>query len=185
MTLDLIGLPLVALLPFFGAGIVAYLASAHRLASAWGAGIITILALILLSQLAYIPLGGDTLVQSWVWIESIGLNFSFRLDGLGLLVKKLRGGALGRVSSGVVVTNYHQLKGLEFDHVVLFGLDDKTFPDLYLDKVLADDIKEEEQTLRKLLYVAMTRAKQTLTIVGGEPFCRFFNGVSNEWIIDI
>jgi len=85
MTLDIIGLPLVALLPFSGAALVAYLASAHRLASAWGAGIITIIALILLSQLAYIPLGGETLVQSWVWIESIGLNFSFRLDGLGLL----------------------------------------------------------------------------------------------------
>jgi multicomponent K+:H+ antiporter subunit A len=85
MTLDLIGLPLIALLPFFGAAMVAYLASAHRLASAWGAGIVTIMALLLLSQLAPIPFGGETLVQSWVWIESIGLNFSFRLDGLGLL----------------------------------------------------------------------------------------------------
>ena len=85
MTLDIIGLPLVALLPFFGAGLVAYLESAHRLASAWGAGLVTIIALVLLSQLAYIPLGDETLVQSWVWIESVGLNFSFRLDGLGLL----------------------------------------------------------------------------------------------------
>lgn len=85
MTLNLIGLPLVVLLPFFGAGIVAYLASAHRLASAWGAGIVTVIALILLSQLAFIPFNNETLVQSWVWIESAGLNFSFRLDGLGLL----------------------------------------------------------------------------------------------------
>ena len=88
-------------------------------------------------------------------------------------------------SSDLVVTNYHQLKGLEFDHVVLFGLDDKTFPDRYLDKVLADDIKEEEQTLRKLLYVAMTRAKQTLTIVGGEPFCRFFSDITDDLFEDI
>jgi superfamily I DNA/RNA helicase len=102
-----------------------------------------------------------------------------------LKVKKAKGGALGGISSGIVVTNYHQLKGLEFDHVVIFGLDDKTFPDRYLDKVLADDIKEEENTLRKLLYVAMTRAKESLTIVGGEPFCRFFDDISEDYFIDI
>lgn len=85
MTLDTIGLPLVALLPFFGAGVVAYLAKAHRLASAWGAGFIAAICIILLSQLSYFPFDGITLIQSWSWIESIGLNFSFRLDGLGML----------------------------------------------------------------------------------------------------
>ena len=102
-----------------------------------------------------------------------------QLTSLGLKAQKAKGDALGRISSGVVVTNYHQLKGLEFDHVVLFGLDDKTFPGRYLEKTLADDILEEEKVLRKLLYVAMTRAKETLTIVGGTPFCRFFNEISN------
>lgn len=84
MTLDAIGLPIVALLPFFGAGVVAYLAKVHRVASAWGAGIVTLLCLVVLSQLAHLPFEGHTLVQSWAWIESIGLNFSFRLDGLGM-----------------------------------------------------------------------------------------------------
>lgn len=99
--------------------------------------------------------------------------------------QRAKGGALGNISSGIVVTNYHQLKGLEFDHVVLFGLDDKTFPGRYLEKILADDIKDEENVLRKLMYVAMTRAKETLTIVGGESFCRFFDGITDEYFIDI
>lgn len=84
MTLDLIGLPLVVLLPFFGAAVVAYLARVHRLASAWGAGIVTLLSLLVLSRLAHFPFEGHTLIQSWTWIESIGLNFSFRLDGLSM-----------------------------------------------------------------------------------------------------
>ena len=85
MTLETIGLVLVVLLPFLGAGVVAYMAKFHRLVSAWGAGFFTIGSIVILSQLAPIPLAGETLVQSWVWIESIGLNFSFRLDGLGML----------------------------------------------------------------------------------------------------
>ena len=82
--LNIFGLPLVALLPFFGAAIVAYLARAHRLASAWGAGIITTCCLILLANMIHYPLNGEVLIQSWSWISSIGLNFSFRLDGLGM-----------------------------------------------------------------------------------------------------
>ena len=102
-----------------------------------------------------------------------------QLDSLGITAEKAKGSALGKFLSGVVVTNYHQLKGLEFDHVVIFGLDDHTFPGRYLDRVFADDLKEEEQVLRKLLYVVMTRARQSLTLVGGEPFCRFFNGIDD------
>lgn len=84
MTIDAIGLPLTVLLPFFGAGIVAYLAKGQRVASAWGAGIITLLSLAVLSQLAHYPFEGKVLIQSWAWIDSIGLTFSFRLDGLGM-----------------------------------------------------------------------------------------------------
>ncbi len=79
------GLPIVVLLPFFGAGIVAYVASKNRISSAWGAGIITILSIIVLSTYAHLPFDGITTIQSWTWISSIGLEFAFRLDGLGLL----------------------------------------------------------------------------------------------------
>lgn len=104
-----------------------------------------------------------------------------QLKSLGLNVDKAKGAALGKFTSGIVVTNYHQLKGLEFDHVVIFGLDDNTFPGRYLDRVFNEDLQDEEQVLRKLLYVVMTRAKQSLTLVGGTPFCRFIRGINESF----
>ncbi|QEP44850.1 monovalent cation/H+ antiporter subunit A [Ectothiorhodospiraceae bacterium BW-2] len=78
-------LPTVVLLPFIGAVVVAWLAGKNRIASAWGAGLFTLLALLQLLQLLEPVMAGQTLVQSWRWIDSIGLSFAFRLDGLALL----------------------------------------------------------------------------------------------------
>jgi len=78
-------LPLIVLLPFLGAAIVAVVAQKNRIASAWGAGTVAILSMAILTNLAYLPFEGLTLVRSWNWIPSIGLAFAFRLDGLGLL----------------------------------------------------------------------------------------------------
>lgn len=83
--LETIGLPIIALLPFIGAPIVAYLATYNRLAAAWGAGVITVMAFSVLLLYIKLPFEGITTIQSWTWIESIGLQFAFRLDGLGLL----------------------------------------------------------------------------------------------------
>jgi len=85
MILETIGLPLIALLPFIGAILVFLTAKIHRLAPAWVAGAITLFAILALSYLSYIPFSGESLIQSWTWIESIGLNFSFRIDGLSML----------------------------------------------------------------------------------------------------
>ncbi|MCF6339520.1 MAG: hypothetical protein L3J10_02050, partial [Sulfurimonas sp.] len=85
MTLETIGLPLIVLLPFIGAILVSLSAKVHRFAPAWVAGGITLFAILILSYLSYIPFGGDSLVQSWTWIETIGLSFSFRIDGLSML----------------------------------------------------------------------------------------------------
>ena len=85
MTLETIGLPLIVLLPFIGAILVSITAKVHRLAPAWVAGGITLLAILMLSYLSTIPFSGDSLIQSWTWIEAIGLSFSFRIDGLSML----------------------------------------------------------------------------------------------------
>ncbi len=85
MTLETIGLPLIVFLPFIGALLVFMTAKVHRLAPAWVAGAITLLAISMLSLLSYIPFSGESLVQSWTWIEAIGLNLSFRIDGLSML----------------------------------------------------------------------------------------------------
>ena len=59
----------------------------------------------------------------------------------------------------VVMMTMHSSKGLEFPHVFLVGLEDGLFPGL---KAIGDAEEMEEE--RRLCYVAITRAKQTLTI---------------------
>lgn len=78
-------LPLVVLLPFFGAGFVGWSATINRVASAWSAGIITVVCIVLLYFNASIPFSGGVLIQSWSFVPILGLDFAFRLDGLSLL----------------------------------------------------------------------------------------------------
>lgn len=59
----------------------------------------------------------------------------------------------------VVMMTMHSAKGLEFPHVYLVGLEDGLFPGM---RSIGDAEEMEEE--RRLCYVAITRAKQTLTI---------------------
>ena len=78
-------LPIAALLPFFGALVVALSARVHRAAPAWIAALIAFSALLILIPVMPKVFAGETLIQSWSWIPTIGLDFAFRLDGLSLL----------------------------------------------------------------------------------------------------
>lgn len=104
------------------------------------------------------------------------------LEKLGVTVKKAKGATLGSFDGGVVVTTYHQLKGLEFDHVVIMGLHDAQYPGRLLENVPEEDQADEENLLRRVLYVAMTRAKESVTLVGSDPFCRFLKDVPDDLI---
>lgn len=59
----------------------------------------------------------------------------------------------------VVLMTMHASKGLEFPHVFMVGLEDGLFPGM---RAIGDVEEMEEE--RRLCYVAITRAKQTLTI---------------------
>ncbi len=59
----------------------------------------------------------------------------------------------------VVMMTMHSSKGLEFPHVYLVGFEDGLFPGM---RSIGDAEEMEEE--RRLCYVAVTRAKQTLTI---------------------
>lgn len=102
------------------------------------------------------------------------------LEKKGVKAKLAKGAGLGNFSGGIAVTTYHQLKGLEFDHVVIMGLHDSQYPGRLLDILPAEDQTEEANLMRRILYVAMTRAKQSVTLVGSEPFCRFFDDIPDE-----
>lgn len=99
------------------------------------------------------------------------------LNSRNLRTEIAKGAKLGKLPPGVFVTTYHQLKGLEFDHVVILGLHDAQYPGRLLSNVPEEDRAEEEELMKRVLYVAMTRAKKTVTLVGSKPFCRFFNNV--------
>ena len=59
----------------------------------------------------------------------------------------------------VVMMTMHSAKGLEFPHVYLVGFEDGLFPGM---RAIGD--REEMEEERRLCYVAITRAKQNLTI---------------------
>jgi len=102
------------------------------------------------------------------------------LEKRGLKAKNVKGAGLGKFSGGVVVTTFHQLKGLEFDHVVIMGLHDAQYPGRLLDNVDEEDRLEEINLMKRVLYVAMTRARKSVTLVGSKPFCRLFDEVPDE-----
>lgn len=98
-----------------------------------------------------------------------------QLEALKVKAVAAKGHSLGACDGGVIVTTYHQLKGLEFDHAVLMGLHDAQMPGRFLEMVPEEDRTSEADMIRRLIYMAMTRARESVTLVGGEPFCRFFD----------
>ncbi|MGF1618389.1 MAG: ATP-dependent DNA helicase UvrD2 [Acidimicrobiia bacterium] len=57
---------------------------------------------------------------------------------------------------GVVLSTVHRVKGLEWDHVIVFGADSSLMP-----HHLASDIEEE----RRIFHVALTRGIRTVTVL--------------------
>ena len=88
----------------------------------------------------------------------------------------------------VTLMTIHSAKGLEFDHVFIIGLEEGLFPHSNcLDS--PDEIEEE----RRLCYVAVTRARKTLTLVNASrrmlygntncnPPSRFISEINDEYL---
>ena len=62
---------------------------------------------------------------------------------------------------GVIVTNIHQVKGLEFDGVCIVEPSEENYPHLRPES-------------RNMLYVAVTRAEDDLLLIGSKPFSKIF-----------
>ncbi|MBP5724215.1 MAG: UvrD-helicase domain-containing protein [Bacteroidales bacterium] len=60
----------------------------------------------------------------------------------------------------VLLMTVHAAKGLEFKHCFIVGMEENLFPSLQVDSASEREMEEE----RRLFYVALTRAKQTVTI---------------------
>ena len=62
--------------------------------------------------------------------------------------------------ASVLLMTVHTAKGLEFDTVLLTGMEEETFPYRGLESESNDELEEE----RRLAYVAITRARRRLYI---------------------
>ena len=92
------------------------------------------------------------------------MRFALKYDSLEMFLSdmSLQGvaeadaDAAGENAERVVFSTVHQAKGLEWDVVFIIGMNDGKFPSV---KSLKNDDEEEE---RRLFYVAVTRARETL-----------------------
>ena len=71
----------------------------------------------------------------------------------------------------VTVATIHAVKGLEFDNVFIIACEENVFP-----SAMSEDIEEE----RRLMYVAVTRAKERLFVSWSKTRFRFNEVVANR-----
>lgn len=64
---------------------------------------------------------------------------------------------------GVIVTNIHQVKGLEFDSVAIVEPSEDNYP-------------HRQRESRNMLYVAITRTQEDLALIGIQPFSQMIPG---------
>jgi len=81
------------------------------------------------------------------------------------------------VADQVTLMTMHKAKGLEFKSVVVMACDDEVIPLQQRMETVADDsdLKEVYATERHLLYVACTRARDSLLVTGIEPASEFLD----------
>ena len=72
--------------------------------------------------------------------------------------------ALRRDDAILSLATAHATKGLEFDHVVVIGMEEGRFPSARSVQDAADPARALEEE-RRLAYVAWTRARRTLTLL--------------------
>ena len=86
-------LPIIIFLPLvLGTFLVSWLKQFSRGATALGAIGVSVSSLVLLLTQAKAVFNGHTVIQTWTWLPQLGLDFSFRLDALGLLFSLLISG---------------------------------------------------------------------------------------------
>ncbi|MBS7321207.1 MAG: DEAD/DEAH box helicase [Myroides sp.] len=75
---------------------------------------------------------------------------------------------LNSTNEGIRIATFHGLKGLEFKHVFLVDVNDRTFPRLPFDYASLSQIEKSQilKTEKSLFYVAASRAIQQLSISG-------------------
>jgi len=101
-------------------------------------------------------------------------SYSTELKKAGFNTYEIKAnGSEDRNITGVRVATMHRVKGLEFQHIFVAGVNDDKLP---LNKFISNDpveIREHEISERALLHVAMTRAMRSLIVTSHGVASRF------------
>jgi superfamily I DNA/RNA helicase len=84
------------------------------------------------------------------------------------------------LSAGVKLCTFHSAKGLEFDHVIAFHVEEGAVPPAPEPNADAEDIAEQHAHERRLLYVALSRPRLTLHITHAANPSRFLQEIPSE-----
>lgn len=104
-------------------------------------------------------LNSNLMIDILKYISSNLNSYDDFLQRLKYIKEKLKDA--NKSSSNISISTIHSAKGLEYDHVFLLDLVDGEFPQKNILNAMDSSLLEEE---RRLFYVAMTRAKKTLTL---------------------
>lgn len=111
-------------------------------------------------------------------------NLQTYLHTNGIAYKILKGTSKQGANNGISLCTLHSLKGLEFKVVVLMGVNERNIPSKVTEGYPFNgmDILEKKEFLsskRSLLYVAITRARQLVYIVGYGEACGLVTSIIN------
>lgn len=83
-------------------------------------------------------------------------------------------------NDSVKLLTMHSIKGLEFDVVIIMGLNEGIIPIKEYGKL--QDEKDLESVERKLLYVGMTRAKEELYLTSSKKQSKFIDEINSQYL---
>lgn len=124
--------------------------------------------------------GVAELVNAWIG-EGIAASdiavFAFDNKAVGEIAESLASSGIDSVivtdrsdedklGDAVRVMTMHRAKGLEFRAVILARLGNESFPPYYVQKMTGSERELEERKLQNVLYVAGSRARERLAVVG-------------------
>lgn len=105
-----------------------------------------------------------------------------KMHTTGMKYQVLKGTTRQGVADGVSLCTFHSMKGLEFRAIILLGVNERNLPSKANSSYRMANMdalaqKEYLSSIRSLLYVAITRARQLVFMVGyGEP-CGLLNNM--------
>ena len=112
----------------------------------------------------------DILVDSEFYSEEwANLSVLYRDSNVGALkdYTVLRLARLGQTENEVTVTTRHSAKGLEFEVVILLGMDEDKFPNYYT-RISSDP--KDMQEAHRLCYVCVSRAKKSCYLLRSKTY---------------